>query len=155
MSDLHLVKPPNEDEAKKQEQAKRTELVKPEDGTLARQYVKATEGKLAYFHSDWHAYENGFWKVTSVEKINLSVMHFLEKYPRRGFRVTTSLTKRITEAVQWIIKLEDEEIDRKMSEGRHYINLRNGLYNLETHQLEAHQPGFYFTYQLGFAPTPK
>src|SRR6185369_1096393 len=47
--------------------------------------------------------------------------------------------------------IPDRKVSEKEIESAGYINLRNGLFNLDTFELEAHRPEMYLTNQLDFA----
>jgi len=128
---------------------------KPDDDQLATVIVEKWQGNRAYFHSAWHGYEAGSWRGLDVQEVKVAVRRFLRQH--RQILATGVSQSRITSLTNM---LEDELFvsDRKLIqlqvENAKYINLQNGLFNLETFELEPHRRDLYFTTQLEFAYDP-
>lgn len=125
---------------------------KPDDDRLALELVKKLDGKLAYFHSGWKMYERGCWRSRDVYETRHYVRQELREWrATNGVTVSQSRIKSLASMLEDDLFIPDRKIMEKQRAQAHYINLRNGLFNLNTMQFEPeHQVDLYFTTQLDF-----
>lgn len=125
---------------------------KPDDDRLALELVKKLDGKLAYFHSGWKMYERGCWRSRDVYETRHYVRQELREWrSTNGVTVSQSRIKSLASMLEDDLFIPDRKIMEKQRAQAHYINLRNGLFNLNTMQFEPeHQVDLYFTTQLDF-----
>lgn len=141
--------PPGEDDA-----LIPTEGRTPDDDDLALLFVKHLEGKFAVFYLKWHRYANGYWQPTASEKVGLEARAFLRGYRHRSVKVGANKVAAVVKLAGQDCFIDDTTINAHSDARARYVNLRNGLYNLETHTLEPHRADLYFINQLPFAFDP-
>jgi phage/plasmid-associated DNA primase len=123
-----------------------------DDDQVATFILTLWEKQVAYFYRQWHVYQNGRWQAREVQEIKKKLRKILQPY-RSQLRggISQSRINAITAMLENECHVPDRVINEKQREMTKYINLQNGLFNLETFQLEPHSPDFYDTIQLDFA----
>lgn len=127
----------------------------PDDDQLATWIAKEWNHKAAYFRSNWFVYEDGVWVDRDRRQLRTRVRRQLST--QRG-----QLPKGVSQGrISAVASMLEDDLyipDRKISEMElefaDYINLRNGLFNLNTFKLEPHRPEMYLTSQLDFEYDP-
>lgn len=127
---------------------------KPDDADMMFDLVKSWKGKVAHFYGNWQVYQNGCWQVRQPPKVRSFVLQFLLKYRERGIAINSARVNSVTNLAEDACYISDDELMQQAEGRKQYINLQNGLYNLETHQIEKHQADLYFTNQLPFSYQP-
>jgi putative DNA primase/helicase len=127
----------------------------PDDDQLATWIAKTWDKKAAYFRSNWFVYENGCWIDRDKRQLRTRIRRLLATQ-------RTALPKGVSQArISAVSSMLEDDLfipDNKISEMElefaDYINLRNGLFNLNTFKLEPHRPEMYLTSQLDFEYDP-
>lgn len=139
----------------KLEQPEKLELQhKPDDDHLAVHLAQRWSHLAAYFRNSWHVYENGVWGSRDVHELKRSIRQFLRDYRAVGVKVSQSQINALAQMMEDEVYIPDRAMIEHEACQDNYINLRNGMYNLVTGELEPHDPGMYFTHQLGFDYDP-
>ena len=118
----------------------------PDDDQLANIVVDTVEKDYRFFHHDWHKWHNGLWE--SVKNINSYILDVLRENRKLGVRLTRGRVKSVDFFVQTALEIED---DTTVDNYPQYFNCENGLFNLDTMQLEKHRKDVYVTAQAGFS----
>lgn len=126
----------------------------PDDDEIALSIADQWKGNARYFHSDWHVYEDGCWQKRDIHELKVSLRKLLRTYRSYGIRVTQRRINGLAQMLEDDLYIPDRKLMDVLEAQKTYINLRNGLYNLETHQLEPHDPDLMFTHQLDFDYDP-
>jgi putative DNA primase/helicase len=129
---------------------------KPDDDQLAIKLAEEWKGKAAYFQSNWRVYQSGCWIERDIQETRRSTRLFLRQY--RSILPAGVSQSRISSIVSMMEDdcfIPDRKLIDQQKEAEKYINLQNGLFNLETNQLEPHQPDLYITTQLDFNYDPE
>jgi putative DNA primase/helicase len=121
----------------------------PSHDELGDSLVKGWDGNVAYFHDQWHRYQDGYWKPEP--NIASHIWAVMKAYKILGVKPTKTMASSIEAYLMSQLFVPDEKVDN----GADYANLKNGLYNLETDTLEPHRRDLYLTSQLGFAFDPE
>jgi putative DNA primase/helicase len=117
---------------------------KPTDDEIGNMLISAWDGNVRFFYGAWHSYNAGVWQpFKGVEK---AIWEKLIDLKRFGIRPTASKVSSVEKFLQEFLSVEDALIDNQ----RDYINLENGLFNIETYKLEPHLREAYMTSQLPF-----
>lgn len=132
-----------------------TMVYNPDDDQLATWIAKTWDKKAAYFRSNWFVYEDGCWIDRDNRQLRTRIRRLLATQ-------RTTLPKGVSQArINAVSSMLEDDLyipDRKISEMElefgDYINLQNGLFNLNTFKLEPHRPEMYLTSQLDFAHDP-
>lgn len=128
----------------------------PDDDHLATRLTEEWEGKVAYFHGQFHVYESGCWIPREPQEVNRHIRRFLIKYRDKLPRgVTQSRIATLASMLEDEVYIPDRKITQMQRENTRYINLRNGLFNLSTFKLEPHSKDYLDTTQLDFDYDPK
>lgn len=122
---------------------------KPTDDELGDRLIERWAGRYAFFFGAWQEYSAGVWRP--APKLGKEIWELLKIAKREGIRPTDSKVNSIEKYLQMMLMVDDDLIDAS----RRYINLRNGLYNLDTEMMEPHRPDLYTTSQLPFAYDPE
>jgi P4 family phage/plasmid primase-like protien len=128
---------------------------KPDDDMIAGELAVRLNGRARLFHGRWYVWERGYWAERDTSEMRLFVRNNLRDWRERGVNVTQQRIRSITSMLEDDLFTNDRLIMRAAAEQRRYINLRNGLFNLETMELEPHRPELYFTSQLDFDYNPE
>lgn len=118
---------------------------KPTDDEIGDMLIQAWEGNIRFFYGAWHEYSDGVWMP--CRRVQWSVWEKLKDIKIFGVRPTASKVASIEKYLQEYLALDDSLVDNQPQ----YINLQNGLFNVETYKLEPHLREAYMTSQLGFA----
>lgn len=123
---------------------------KPDDDQIVSRLAATLKGKLAYFYSSWRIYEGGCWRTRDANEMRRYLRKELIPLRRYEVKVTQARIKAIAGMLEDDLFVPDRIITERQHEQEHYINLRNGLFNLNTMQLEPHRADLYFIHQLDF-----
>lgn len=123
---------------------------KPDDDQLAIELANFWDGRVRYFYGGWHVYEHGTWTERQTPEVNMEVRKFLRKYRAYGISVSRRRVSSLASMAEDDCFIADRKLNDLYEDKKRYINLRNGLFNLETMELEDHNPDLYFTSQLDF-----
>lgn len=121
-----------------------------DDDIIALEIAPKLKASLSHFYSDWREYDEGVWRVRSPHELRRRIRAELRHWRQFGLRVNQRQITSLVSMLEDELFIPDSEINQVRAERARYINLRNGLYNLETFALEPHRPDLYFTTQLGF-----
>lgn len=129
---------------------------KPDDDELSLLLAEEWRGLVAHFQSNWRVYDQGVWSQRDIHQVRKNVREFLRKHRERlPGGVLQGRINSITAMLADDAYITDQIINEAQRAGEHYINLQNGLFNLETMKLEPHNPDLYFTAQLDFPYDPE
>jgi putative DNA primase/helicase len=131
---------------------------KPDDDKIVLRLVPSLKGKLAFFHSQWKMYERGCWHGRDVYETRRYVRNELRELrdgsAESGIKVNQGRIKALASMLEDDLFIPDRQVLEQQKEQARYINLRNGLFNLDTMTLEPHRADLYFTTQLDFDYDP-
>lgn len=130
---------------------------KPDDHALAQAVAREWKDTVAYLYGQWHRYERGCWRSRAREQIQWKLRELLAEIRaehRLEIAINQTRVAGLAKMLQSDLFISDEDFNEMLPEQEKYINLRNGLFNLETFKLEEHQPDLKFTTQLDFEYDP-
>lgn len=132
----------------KEPQTEEVQRFKPDHDRLARELADKWSEKAAFFWGDWWIYTNGVWKQRAVQHVNVSTRKTFRELRRDGWdiRITSGLVSSVVSLLSDDLFVDDDSVDQ----GDKYINLQNGLFNLDNMELEPHRSKLYLTNQLDF-----
>lgn len=124
----------------------------PDDDQLVAVLTKDWEGRVSYFHGQFHVYEAGCWIPRDREEVARYARRFLAKYREQLGKggVSQARVSAVTTMLKDDVFVPDRRITTMQEDNAKYINLKNGLFNLETFQLEPHRKDYLDTTQLEF-----
>lgn len=131
---------------------------KPDDHALAQAVARQWKDTVAYLYGQWHRYERGCWRSRAREQIQWKLREELAEIRaehRLEIAINQTRVAGLSKMLQSDLFISDEDFDEMLPEQERYINLQNGLFNLETFKLEEHQPDLKFTTQLDFEYDPE
>jgi P4 family phage/plasmid primase-like protien len=121
------------------------ERLKPSDDELGEQLIKRWDGAFAFIYATWHKYCDGVWKP---EKRNrLQFWQILIENKAKGIKPNKGKAGSVADYCELRLEVDETNVDQT----HNYINLQNGLFNLESGRMEAHRRDLYLTSQLDFA----
>lgn len=118
---------------------------KPTDDEIGDMLISAWDGNVRFFFGTWHEYKAGAWH--SFQHVQRSIWEKLKDLKYFGIRPTASKVTSVEKYLQEFLAVDDSLIDSQPD----YINLENGLFNVETYKLEPHKREAYITSQLPFS----
>ena len=129
---------------------------KPDDDEISREISSLWKESVAFFYSDWHKCENGVWIKRHPQEIKRGVRHMLANngYRARGVNISNGRVNSITSMLEDDLFVPDRTINEQIEEVKQYIPLQNGLFNIESGELEEHRHDLYITAQLDFNYDP-
>lgn len=119
----------------------------PDDDRLASRLVEDWPD-YSYFYNTWHKYQEGVWRQLHEAQIQRQVRDYLRE--QRHVHPRLRLTKNLIMGVNKLAELDKYVDSMEVNNGKQYLNLKNGLLNLDTLKVEPHRPDTYFTWQLDF-----
>lgn len=123
---------------------------KPDEDQIASELAEALQGRAAFFYGWWRVYDGGVW----TQRENTEMRHYIRRevrnYRGKGIRVTNNLIGGLLKLLEDDLYIPDRTIMAAHAEHRRYVPLRNGLFNLETFELEPHRADLYFLFRLDF-----
>lgn len=122
----------------------------PDDDQLADQVIANIKNNFRFFHSSWHEYTEGVWQP--VKSIFRHVIKILRDNRKLGIRPSKSKCNSVEFFAQVALEVSD---DTKVDNYPHLFNVKNGLFNLETMELESHKKEVLVTAQSDFDYDPK
>jgi putative DNA primase/helicase len=117
---------------------------KPTDDEIGDMLINSFAGNIRYFYGSWHEYSGGVWKL--FRGLERCIWEKLKDVKHLGIRPTASKVSSVEKYLQQFLAIDDSLIDSH----HEYINVLNGLFNIETYQLEPHKRETYMTSQLQF-----
>lgn len=127
----------------------------PDDDQLSTWIAKTWNKKAAYFRSNWFVYEDGVWIDRDKRQLRTRIRRELatqRTYLPKG--VSQARINAVASMLEDDLYIPDQKISETELEFADYINLKNGLFNLNTFKLEPHRPEMYLTSQLDFEYDP-
>jgi putative DNA primase/helicase len=131
---------------KKELELKSERLPPPDDDQLADIVIREIGHEHRYFYSSWRKYDNGLWN--EVKNVYPHVIKVLRNNRARGIRPSKGRVSSVEFFVQTALEIADDLVVDNYPQ---YFNVKNGLFNLDTMQLEPHTKEVYVTAQAGFA----
>ncbi len=132
------------------ERAEKEKSFKPDDDQIAIELAEALTGKVAFFHGDWRVWEQTHWERRDSHEVRRYIRQELRSFRRRGIGVSQARIKSLESMLEDDLIINDRLIMERQAAHRRYVPLKNGLFNLETFELEPHDPDLYFTSCLDF-----
>lgn len=128
----------------------------PDDDQLATWIAVTWNNKAAYFRSNWFVYEGGCWIDRDPRQLRTRIRRLLateRKHLPKG--VSQARISAVSNMLQDDLFIPDRKVSEMELESANYVNLQNGLFNLETFELEKHRADMYLTNQLDFTYDPE
>lgn len=122
-----------------------TTKYKPTDDEIGDMLINQWAGKIRFFFGAWHEYSDGVWQPYRL--LDRAIWEKLKEIKYTGIRPTASKVSSIEKYLQHYLSVDDSLIDSR----HEYINLKNGLFNVDTGKLEPHNLDAFMTSQLSFA----
>lgn len=129
--------------------------VNPDDDHIALHIAPQWQECFGYIHRAWHQYDGGWWQTRDPEEMRRAVRIILRGMRQFGVKVRQGRINQILQMLQDDLFIADRAMNATIAEKEQYINLQNGLFNLETFELEPHRPDLMFTSQMSFAYDPQ
>lgn len=129
----------------------------PDDDELATVVATEWQNRVAYLYGQWHVYTDGCWRVKAPQQMKMGLRQLLRQLRLRGTHIKINHTQvtNLSRMLESDLFMPDEDFDALMPAQEDYINLQNGMYNLNTYKLEKHDPELRFTTQLDFEYDPR
>lgn len=118
---------------------------KPTDDEIGDMLIESWEGDIRFFFGAWHKYSAGVWQP--FPRLEWAIWEKLKEIKYLGIRPTASKVASVEKYLQHYLSVDDSLIDNQ----HEYINLANGLFNVQTGLLEAHKRESFMTSQLPFS----
>lgn len=131
--------------------------INPDDDQIALHLVELPEikDKLAYFYSSWRLYEHGVWTAQETYEVRRYIRQQMRGWRGVGVKVNQRRITSLASMLEDDLYIPDRKLIGTAEDQGRYINLRNGMYNLETMEFEPeHRPELLFTTQLDFEYDP-
>lgn len=127
----------------------------PDDDELALYLAEHWDGRFAFFYGEWQEYERGAWMQRHEFEVYQNIRAFLRKYRSRGVKVNNRNIAGLISMMRPDVFMSDRHINQAQKDAERFINLRNGLYDLETGNLIEHRKDLMMLNQLDFDYDPR
>lgn len=121
-------------------------LPTPDDDQLADIVIANVRSEYRYFYGGWYKWEEGLWQ--SVKNIYNHVIKTLRENRKLGVRPSRARVTSVEFFCQNALEIPDDTV---VDDYPNLFNVENGLFNLDTMELQPHQKDVYVTAQAGFA----
>ena len=149
MTNLRVVKDQRRTQADfDQSTAPDARTPKPTDDELGDQLIADWKGNYAFMYGAWHFYASGLWRAD--RRVEFQFWNILIRNKARGIKPNAGKASSVEKYCQLRLLVDEEALTLNTP----YINLRNGLFNLDANELEYHRPDLYLTSQLDFEFDP-
>lgn len=128
-----------------EEAVKRT---KPTDDELGEQLITRWKAAYAFLYGAWHKYDSGVWKPE--RRVEFQFWQVLIDNKARGIHPNAGKASSVEKYCQLRLMVDDDALIQETP----YINVKNGIFNMQTWELEAHRAELYLTSQLAFEFDP-
>lgn len=132
---------------------------KPDDDELATRIADDWANRVTFLYGQWHVYECGYWRVRASQQMKMGLRQLLRKYrlanPEADIKISQTLVTNLARMLESDLFMPDDDFNALLPAQESYINLRNGMYNLDRYSLEPHDPELRFTTQLDFEYDPR
>jgi len=118
---------------------------KPTHDELGDMFIEDQSDDFRYMYGGWHTWDGGVWKFDEYRHL-IKAWDLLKAHKWTGIRPTDKQVNGVLAYASLYMRVNDDDVD----ENDNYINLKNGVYNLLTNELEPHRRDLYFTSQLPF-----
>lgn len=118
----------------------------PHDDELADEVIEMIADEYLFFRGAWQKYDAGIW--SEVKSIYPFVKRVLRANRHKGVKPSKARHSSLEFFCENELTIEDETV---IDDYPQYFNCENGLYNLDTMQLEPHSKEVYVTAQAGFS----
>lgn len=122
---------------------------KPTDDEIGDRCISDWNGRYRFFFGIWHEYRDGVW-LKLPQGVDRLLWEKLKELKSHGVKPSAYKVSAVEKYLQHYLFVSDDCVDNHPD----YINLQNGLFNLQTEQLEQHKPEMYMTSQLPFPYDP-
>jgi putative DNA primase/helicase len=102
------------------------------------------ENNILYAAQEFYRYEEGLYKVFDENRVKKMVKDIIK------IKYSINWAREVIDAMKAEVFLETEELNNTP-----YLNLKNGLFDLETFELRPHTPDVYSTIQLAVSYDPE
>jgi putative DNA primase/helicase len=111
-------------------------------------------GRFAWFYGAWHEYSAGVWRPKHEIEMRAFCLGTLVNTREKTWsdlKIGDVLLNRVLNLAKTQLFVPDAAVNA----GQNYLNLRNGLVNLDTLALEEHRPDIYTTRQVDYDYDPR
>lgn len=122
-----------------------TSKYKPTDDEIGDMLIGDWDGRLRFFFGAWHEYDSGVWQLSPA--FDRLIWEKLKVLKHSGIRPNAGKVESVKKYLQHYLAVDDSLIDNR----HEYINLKNGLFNVDTGKLEGHKLEAFMTSQLPFS----
>lgn len=122
----------------------------PDDDDLALEIAKEWENRVMHLHAQWYVWDRGCWRLRAPQVLKYAIREQLREYRRYGIKLKMAQINSIAQMLESDLFFPDDDYTELENEQAKYINLANGMYNLEKHRMERSNPALRFTTQLDF-----
>lgn len=122
------------------------------DSELGRIYVNRFSSNTLFARGQWYRYADGVWSTIPDFEIDVEIWKLLEAH--EGAPHFIKPKKTMHSSVLAYIRAHLSVNEDKLDAYPDLINLKNGIYNLNTNQLQPHDPALLLTSQLPFEYNP-
>ena len=102
------------------------------------------ENRIIYSAQDFYRYEGGLYQVLDENRVKKMVKDIIRN------KYSIHWAREVMDAMQAEIFIDVDELNNTP-----YLNLKNGLFDLETFELKPHTPDVYSTIQLAVSYDPR
>lgn len=142
------TQPGNTQQTAKAPKPKKAKITHTEIGRI---YLSRFRQNTIYARGYWYRYAGGVWSPVPDFEIEKEIWDIMEGYENsHTFEPTDSAKRSIMSYIRATISVSEEKLDAYPN----LINLKNGIYNLDTDTLIPHDPALLLTSQLPFEHDP-
>jgi putative DNA primase/helicase len=123
---------------------------KPTDDQIGDVLIQDWQGRYAHFYGTWYEYQHGVW--LPAKNLRHQIWEKMKWLRHTGgcseLRPSANRVAGVEAYLSEYLRADEP------AENMNYINLQNGIFNLEKNRLEEHRKDLFMTSQLPFAYDP-
>lgn len=118
---------------------------------IANMYIKANKRRIIYTRGDWHIYQDGVWAKYDDFLFMQEIKALLEGLEKsHGMEFSAYAARSIISFIEAELSISESIVDSDPN----LINMKNGVFHIDTRTLMSHDPKYLLTTQLPFDYDP-
>ncbi len=132
-------------------QVRKSQSKTPTHIQIANMYIKANKRRIIYTRGDWHIYQDGVWAKYDDFLFMQEIKKLLEGLEKsHGMEFSAYAARSIISFIEAELSISESMVDSDPN----LINMKNGVFHIDTRTLMPHDPKYLLTTQLPFDYDP-
>lgn len=132
-------------------QVRKVKSQQPSHIQIANMYIRGNKDRIMFTRGDWHVYDHGVWSTYPEFLFMQEIKALLENLEKAyGMQFSSHHANSVVSYIQTDLSVEEKLVDADPN----LINMRNGIFCIDSRELLPHSPNYKLTSQLPFDYDP-